>query len=192
MGEYSEIDALQDVHNVMEKLQEQEARTRVLQWAINKYGDKHVAMGASASISEGSDSSGGKTKTRKNKSSRSRKAPKKSSANPSLVKNLNLRPSGKKALKDFVAEKAPTNQLQRCVVAVYYLKNILGLPAVGMNHVYTCFKDQGWRVPADLRNTLQSAASHRGWLDTANIDDIKLVPAGENLVEHDLPRSTND
>ena len=65
---------------------------------------------------------------------------------------------------------------------------ICDLNPVTADHIYTAFKGLAWRVPSDLVNTLQQAGS-KGWLDTANSADIKVTPMGENLVEHDLPKS---
>jgi len=110
----------------------------------------------------------------------------------SAVKDLNLRPNGKQSFVDFVADKEPSTNYERCLVSVYYLSEVLGLDEVGANHVYTCFKaHKNWRNPADLRNTLAKTASRKNWLDTSNMEAIKLTPQGMNAVEHDLPRDAS-
>jgi hypothetical protein len=111
----------------------------------------------------------------------------KAKSGATIIKNLNLRPKGKISFKDFVAEKRPPANLQKCTVAVYHLQHKLGLKGIGVNHVFTCYKEVGWRVPPNLSNTLSVIASIRGWLDTSNKEDIKTTTHGENLVEHDLP-----
>jgi hypothetical protein len=103
-----------------------------------------------------------------------------------MDKSLNLTPSGKPSATDFATEKTPSNNYQKAVVAVYYLRETIGLSAVTVPGVFTFFKAVGWPAPTDLRNTLQKAGSE-GWLDTADGDDIKLTSMGENLVEHSLP-----
>jgi hypothetical protein len=57
--------------------------------------------------------------------------------------------------------------------------------------VYTCFKNEKWRIPKDLRNMLHQTASE-GWLDTSNQDDIKITTLCENLIEQDLPREKKE
>lgn len=112
---------------------------------------------------------------------------------PKMVGNLNLRPSGKKSLKDFVAAKAPANQDERNAVAVYYLKHELKVDKVSGDHVFTCYremKDDGWRLPNDLRNSLQQTKSRSGWIDTGDMDDIKISASGINTVEQDLPKKS--
>jgi len=108
---------------------------------------------------------------------------------PSIVRDLNLKPSGKKSFREFAAEKQPASNLEKSVVAVYYLHHELGLSAVTVGHVGTCFKDASWRVPSNFANTLAETASRRGWLDTRSMADINVTTHGENLIEHDLPRS---
>jgi hypothetical protein len=103
-----------------------------------------------------------------------------------MDKSLNLSPGGKPSAAQFAAEKKPSNVKQKCVVAVYYLRETLGLDKVTASAVHTFFKTLNWPLPADLKNALQQAGS-AGWLDTADAADIKLTSMGENLVEHKLP-----
>lgn len=131
---------------------------------------------------------GASATAKSNKGGTSQKASKKGKAKSiiALDKGLNLSPSGKKSASDFAAEKAPANSMQKCVVAVYYLRDILETEKISVSMVYTVFKTLGWVVPADLKNTLQKAGSE-GWLDTSDGEDIRLTSMGENLIEHSLP-----
>jgi hypothetical protein len=112
---------------------------------------------------------------------------KKRKGGPTTVKDLDLAPKGKDSLKDFAEKKKPKTNHDRNVVSVYYLQKIAGIDAVSVNHVFTCFKDMGWREPANLANSLALTANRKRYLDTSNLDDIRLTPAGRNHVEHDLP-----
>jgi hypothetical protein len=103
-----------------------------------------------------------------------------------MDKSLNLSPAGKKSAAEFMAEKSPANAMQKGVVSVYYLRDVVGLEKVSVSAVYTVFKTLGWPLPANLRNKLQQAGS-KGWLDTSDSEDIRLTSMGENLVEHQLP-----
>jgi hypothetical protein len=109
------------------------------------------------------------------------------SGSPSVLRDLDLAPNGKTSLKDFVAEKGPKTNHDYNVVSVYYLAQTLELGAVTVNHVFTCYKDMKWREPASLTNSLSLTSARKRFLDTSNLDDIKLTPAGRNHVEQDLP-----
>jgi hypothetical protein len=108
------------------------------------------------------------------------------------LRNLNLKPSGKKSFSDFVKEKSPSSDAEKCVVCAHYILNVLKQGPVSVNHVFTCFKIINWRSPSNLGNTLSWVASHKLWLDTADRSDIKLTPHGDNLIEHDLPRKKKE
>jgi hypothetical protein len=107
----------------------------------------------------------------------------------SIVKSLNLQPNGKESLKDFVTKKKPKTQEEHVAVYIYYLKNVLDETNVGFNHIFTCFKESGERMPGDLPQTCRNAASKKGWIDTADANDLKRTTRGDNLVEKDLPRA---
>lgn len=106
---------------------------------------------------------------------------------PSFDQDLNLRPKGAQSFEDFVAAKKPRNFDERNLASVYYILRITKAGPATVDKVYTCYKDRSWRVPADPRNSLAQTAAKRGWLNTKNMDDIKLTMPGENYVEHDLP-----
>lgn len=106
-----------------------------------------------------------------------------------IVKSLNLRPTGKPSLRDFIAEKKPQSQIEHIAVYVYYLKQVLEEQAVSFSHIYTCFKEIGERMPGDLPQTCRNTASQKGWIDTADQNDLKRTTRGDNLIEHELPRS---
>jgi hypothetical protein len=108
-----------------------------------------------------------------------------------IVKSLNLHPDGKESLKDFVAQKKPKTQEEHVAVYIYYLKNVLEEANVGFSHIYTCFKETGERMPGDLPQTCRNAASKKGWIDTADANDLKRTTRGDNLVAKDLPRAAN-
>jgi len=108
----------------------------------------------------------------------------------SLVKELNLRPPDKQHLRDFFSEKKPGSQRQQITVIVYYLQRIIEVQSIGANHVFTGMKEVGMRIPPDISQVMRSIASDKGWLNTANKDDVKMAVAGDNFVEHDLPPET--
>lgn len=107
----------------------------------------------------------------------------------SLVKDLDLCPSKKPHLKSFVAEKNPQSQPEQIAVCVYYLRKILEVDGVTANHVYTCFKDAGFRTPNDLPQIIRNTAAAKGTVDSKGSKGIQITTRGENLVEHDLPKS---
>jgi hypothetical protein len=177
MNSLTEVEVIKAVDDALGKLDDQDARDRVLRWAWAKHsqGPPPVPGGESAQASRKRPSSPGrKRKTMK--------------ATPSIVKDLKLRPKGRQSFSDFATEKKPGTNSEKCAVAVYYLDRVLTLAGITADHVYTCFKEADWRVPTNVRNTLAKTASAEGWLDTSDMNAVVLTPRGEALVDHDLPR----
>jgi hypothetical protein len=106
----------------------------------------------------------------------------------SIDRGLNLRPTGKQSLADFVALKGPSSNQDKFAVVVYYLEQILELPAISAVHVRTVFRlAEGWREPADVVTALSVTAVRKATIDTSDMENIKTTAQGRNFVEHDLP-----
>lgn len=132
------------------------------------------------------------SKTRKAKRNGS-KAGSKRKESYQIVKDLELSAkNGKEALKSFYAKKAPTTAMQRNAVFVYYLEKIAKINGVGVNHIYTCYKDVNEKVPGALRQSLLDTSFKKGWIDTKSMDNITITTHGENLVEHELPNKKEE
>ncbi|HEX9966769.1 MAG TPA: hypothetical protein VGB06_02365 [Solirubrobacterales bacterium] len=105
-----------------------------------------------------------------------------------LAKDLSLRPKNKKPFADFVQEKHPVTQHDKNAVCVYWLTIEAGHKATP-EAVNTCYQGAEWKRPADLRNALRLTASKKGWIDTADSEDITITTSGEDHVRHDLPKT---
>lgn len=106
-----------------------------------------------------------------------------------IVKDLVLSAKNEKeSLRDFYSKKAPSTGLEKSAVFVYYLQKVAGVKDIGVNHMYTCYKDVNEKVPGALRQSLVDTSARKGWIDTKSMDNITITTHGENLVEHELPR----
>ena len=114
---------------------------------------------------------------------------KKKPASYAIVKDLDL--SGKKnkqSLRDFFKLKSPSTNMEKNVVFIYYLQKTAAVEGITANHVYSCYKDVGIKIPQALEQSLIDTAHHKGWIDTSSMDNLKVATPGENFVEHDLPK----
>lgn len=122
------------------------------------------------------------------KASKPKKASKGSTSEWKMVKDLDLHPSGKQSFVDFIAEKQTASNEDRYAAVVYYLAEILEVPAVTIHQVGTIFRlTKTWKEPTNVASGLRVASSRKGTVDTKNYEDIKITPAGRNFVEHSLP-----
>jgi hypothetical protein len=104
-----------------------------------------------------------------------------------INKDLNLSPGGKKSFATFVAEKKPTTQNDRSLVAIYWLSEIADQSPITVSDVFTCYKKtEGWKLPKNPANALAVTANRKGYFDTSDLQDIQLTPHGINRV-NELP-----
>lgn len=103
------------------------------------------------------------------------------------VRDIDFRAPGKKAFRELIEEKQPNSNLQKNLLAVYWLEQIYEVSEIGVGHVLAAFKEANWREPSHPDTTLQQTASAKHWLDTADMKHIKTTASGRNAVEHDMP-----
>ncbi len=106
----------------------------------------------------------------------------------SLVASLNLNPQAQKSLKSFFSEFITKTFLDKNLLFIYYMERILKITDIGINHVYTCYKNVGEKVPGNLYQSLVDTKNLKGWIESKDINNLKITIAGENHVEHDYPR----
>ncbi|AYV57683.1 hypothetical protein EFP84_18740 [Leptospira kmetyi] len=188
MATYSEIEAIKAIDEALSKITEESTRKRIVSWTIEKYGEGLSQRSAnSPPVDKELSKKSARRKKGLTKITKTSKAGSRTKQTLSIDKTLNLKPSKKESLKDFVSKKKPNTNQEKCTVIVYYLSRVIELSNVGATQVFTCYKHMNWRVPSDMRNVLALTASRKGWLDTSDTDNIQLTTHGENLVEHDLP-----
>lgn len=116
-------------------------------------------------------------------------APKKvksqNSKSPVFLPDFDFRPAGKESLKDFIAKFELSSNMEKNLAFTYYLQNILDVPDISVNHIFSCYRHLGYKIPL-LPQTLFDTKARKGWIDTANINNIKITREGINFLEHEL------
>jgi hypothetical protein len=122
-------------------------------------------------------------------SSRKNSGKKTTSKLPKQLMDLNFRPSGKISLKDFYSKYDVKTNFERNVTYVYFLSKEMKIKNITLDHIYTAYKETNQKVPGDIYQSLVDTKKHKGWVDTTNIEDIKLSVQGENYIDHDAPKA---
>lgn len=105
-----------------------------------------------------------------------------------MVPNLDFVPDGKPSLKTFAADKAPDSDLEKILVATYYMQNTMGLEKIGPGHVRTALRHLGESIPLDLKQTIRNMKNDKNWLDYSDLDALRVATEGENHVDHEMPK----
>lgn len=105
----------------------------------------------------------------------------------SLISDLNLFPSNKISLKDFYAQYNSTTSSEVILIIVHYLQKIINQSNIGVNHLYTCYKNIGLPIP-NIDKALQNIHYRNGWVNTSDRSNLKINIAGENHLEHTIKK----
>ena len=109
---------------------------------------------------------------------------------PGLLKNLDLSGgSDKPSLKEFYGRYDHKSNFERNLIFTYYLKEELEIEKVTLDHIFTCYRHVGQKIPKALEQGMRDTAKAKAWVDIDNVEDIKVPIAGMNHIEHDLPKS---
>jgi hypothetical protein len=108
-----------------------------------------------------------------------------------LVPDLNFRPNGKEALKEFVDAKSPKNDVEVTLTTVYYMQHVMALSKIGPAHVMTAFREAGKSIPVDVRQTIRNVKKSRMWLNFTDIEDVRTTTQGDNFVEHEMGKANS-
>ncbi|HET7388183.1 MAG TPA: hypothetical protein VFJ19_16130 [Nocardioidaceae bacterium] len=103
------------------------------------------------------------------------------------VKDINFRPEGKASLRDFWAQKEPSNNHEKNLVIVYYLEEFLEVAAIEVGHVLAGYDEVGKKSPAIPDNSLMVTASQKRWLDTSDMKAVRTTHGGRNTIQYDMP-----
>ncbi len=155
----------------------------------------HVNFGpTSAPLSKNKLGADNETPKSKNENSTSKKN-KGSSKSDVLKIDKNLDLSGLNnapSLKDFVGQYQPKMNMERNVVFIEYLNEIMGLEKVSINHVWTCYSDLGLRLPVNMRQSLYDTSSLRSWVNVPSIDDLSLSVQGKNWLRDQTKKAETE
>jgi len=102
--------------------------------------------------------------------------------NFTIPRGLNFAPADKPSLEQVVAEMQPRTQHDKNLLACHYLSEIMQESDIDTGKVLAVYQAASWTAPAHPDTSRQNTASHHGWIDTANMKDIKVVWAGTNHV----------
>lgn len=105
-----------------------------------------------------------------------------------LVSTLNLNPQALKSLKSFYSEFIAKTFFDKNTLFIYYMERVLKTTEIGINHVYTCYKNVGEKIPGNLYQSLVDTKNLKGWIESKDINNLRITISGENHVEHDFPR----
>lgn len=129
-------------------------------------------------------------KNQKEKVPSSKKGKSNSAKTPQYLSDFDFRPSGKESLKDFFNRYDSKSNLEHNLLFTYYLQEIVKVESITTNHIFSCYRHLGLKIPS-FPQTLIDTKSRKGWIETANSDNLKVTREGINHFEHEFTRKDN-
>ena len=103
-----------------------------------------------------------------------------------VLKDLNLRPTDKVTLTDYIEDFDTKSNGDKIIVIINYLKEILKIDKVTIDHVHTAFFVLKFRIPASFYQVVVNTKSRSNLIDFDKTDDINLSTQGSNRVRLDI------
>ena len=108
------------------------------------------------------------------------------------LKQILSKKNKEESLRDFYSRYAPSSNMERNLLFVYFLENTAKVKPITIDHVFTCYRNiMGLKVPKSLEQSLTDTSGRKGWIDTSSQDDLKLTVPGLNHLEHDMKQAGN-
>lgn len=101
------------------------------------------------------------------------------------VKDLNLEPTERPSLRKIYRSYKKLTRNEKFLVYLVYLKDNLGIERVTADHIYTCMKAVGDKVPQTLRQILSNSKNKTGWFDIRD-GTIELTRRGRAYHQKEL------
>jgi len=131
------------------------------------------------------DTNNNHNKSKKSKKAKQNRKKVDTSLIPLDLKQNNNKPS---ILKLFEEKKPKSNQEIVTLIA-YYLKKYLNIPAMKYGHALFCYNEIRKPKPLNIAQLFRDTVFLKKWLETGEETyTVVLSVAGENLIEHDLPK----
>jgi hypothetical protein len=129
-----------------------------------------------------------KKQSTKNNSTSTKKVKSSASKGPIYLTDFDFNPSGQKSLKDYYSEFEPKTNYDKNLIFVYYLQEILSETNISTDHIYSCYRNLGLKIPS-FPQTLIDTNINKGWISTSNTSDIKVTRNGMNHIIHEMQKN---
>jgi hypothetical protein len=93
----------------------------------------------------------------------------------------------KPGLREFYAEKKPTNHYEKTAVFAYYLTKFNKHSEIKFGEILTCYEEISEKKPSVV-DIVKNSVRYKGWLENGSEKfSCRLTISGENFVKFDLP-----
>lgn len=107
---------------------------------------------------------------------------------PIYLVNFEFAPQGHESLRDYYKKFAVKSNFEKNLVFVHYLQEVIKTENISKDHIYSCYREVGEKIP-NVPQSLKDTKHNKSWIDTSNMNDIKITRVGLNYISQDLQRN---
>ncbi|MEW6604906.1 MAG: hypothetical protein AB1351_09515 [Thermoproteota archaeon] len=90
-------------------------------------------------------------------------------------------------LREFYAEKKPSNHYEKAAIFVYYLTKFNKQQEIKFGEILSCYEEVNEKKPSII-DIVKNSIRYKGWLEQGSEKyAVRLTISGENFVKFDLP-----
>ena len=125
----------------------------------------------------------------KSKGKKSSTIKKSASESYSIDRDLNLHGgNGIPSFKDFYEVKKPSSTAEINALSIYYLKELMKMEVVTLNHVYTCYKEISKKPAIYFKQSFIDTKNKQGYIEYDENWSLSIPHRGVSFIEHNLPK----
>jgi len=131
-----------------------------------------------------------KTAQKKATGTTTTKKSKTSSKDLTYLTDYDFRPSGVEGTKEFYEKYKSISNMENNLIFAYYFQEIRKEKEISTDLIYSAYRHVGLKIPSFPQSLIDTKA-RKGWIDTANMHELKVTRAGINFMEHEIGKSND-
>ena len=104
--------------------------------------------------------------------------------------DYDFRPSGVEGIKEFYEKYKSISNMENNLIFAYYFQEKRKEKEISADLIYSAYRHIGLKIPSFPQSLIDTKA-RKGWIDTANMHDLKVTRAGINFMEHEISKSND-
>lgn len=104
--------------------------------------------------------------------------------------DYDFRPSGVEGIKEFYEKYKSTSNMENNLIFAYYFQEKRNEKEMSIDLIYSAYRHVGLKIPSFPQSLIDTKA-RKGWIDTSNMQEIKVTRAGINFIEHEIGKSND-
>ena len=113
-----------------------------------------------------------------------------SSKDLTYLTDYDFRPAGVEGVKEFYEKYKSTSNMENNLIFAYYFQEKRQEKEISTDLIYSAYRHIGLKIPS-FPQSLFDTKARKGWIETANMHELKVTRAGINFIEHEIGKAND-